>query len=337
VRRVLRWVAGWSRPMWRGAAGRWTFAAVVAVLAAAGVVIASLNLPKGDSTQAGVTVPAADLAAINSAVDACPALTASRLAGQLMANSGFKPSAASTAVPGGTGIAGLSDAAWQKWAPGPRASRGNDADNVVALAREMCDLVGHIRIAQVPGDAWRAVLAAFHSGVPAVVAAKGVPEGARPYVDAVNRYTAWYARQPGFNGGGPATSATPNKSPSNAVPSVDPSASPVSASLTVKATRVLALGESLRTTRTQLIMQTDGSLAIVDENGTTRWNSGTAGTGRQMLFQDDGNFVVYDAQMKAVWSSRTDGHNGAVLVLQTDGNVCVVNRGTSIWCAGTAH
>jgi hypothetical protein len=301
------------------------------------VVIASLNLPKDDSTQAGAPVPAADLAVINSAADSCPALTQSRLAGQLMATSAFKPSTVSLAVPGGAGIAGLSDAGWQKWAPGPQASRGSDADNILALAHEMCDLAGQVRTAQVPADVWQAAVAAFHSGMPAVVAAKGVPAEARGYVDAVNRYTAWYAQQPGFGGDGPATSAPPGKSPSKAAPSVRHSASPAPTSLTVTGTRVLGLGDSVQTNRTKLVMQTDGNLAIVDQNGTTRWTSDTAGTGHQATFQDDGNLVVYDSQTKTAWSSRTNGHNGAVLVLQTNGDVCIVYQGTSLWCAGTAH
>lgn len=336
MRRVRRWVAGWSATR-RGAAGRWTFAVVAAALAVACVVIASLKLPKTDSSEAGLPVPAADVAVIDSAVNSCPALTASRLAGQLMANSAFKPGAASTALPGGAGIAGLSDAAWQKWAPGPQASRGNDADNIVALAHEMCDLVGQVRAAQVPGDAWQAALAAFHSGMPAVVAAKGVPADARAYVEDVNRYTAWYAQQPGFEGAAPATSAPPSTPPSSAARSVSPSAPPVLTSLTVAATKVLNLGESWQTSRTKLVMQTDGNLAIVDGNGKTLWTSNSAGAGQKAVFQDDGNFVVYDAKMNTTWSSHTEAHNGALLVLQTNGDVCIVYQGTSIWCAGTAH
>jgi predicted secreted protein len=108
-------------------------------------------------------------------------------------------------------------------------------------------------------------------------------------------------------------------------------------SLTVTGTRVLGLGESVQTDRTKLVMQTDGNLAIVDQSGTTRWKSDTAGTGTKAVFQDDGNFVVYDSQTKTAWSSRTEAHNGAVLVLQSNGDVCIVYQGTSIWCAGTAH
>jgi hypothetical protein len=107
--------------------------------------------------------------------------------------------------------------------------------------------------------------------------------------------------------------------------------------LTVNATKPLFRGDSVQTNRTRLVMQTDGNLAIVDENGTRRWTSGTGPTGRQATFQADGNFVVYDANSRPLWSSGTDGHSGAVLVLQTNGDVCVVDHGTALWCARTAH
>jgi hypothetical protein len=107
--------------------------------------------------------------------------------------------------------------------------------------------------------------------------------------------------------------------------------------LTGTATRSLSLGDSWQTNRTKLLMQTDGNLVIIDENGTTRWASGTAGPGSRTTFQGDGNFVVYDTANRALWSSRTDGHDGAVLVLQTNGDVCVVYQSAPIWCAHTAH
>ncbi len=84
-------------------------------------------------------------------------------------------------------------------------------------------------------------------------------------------------------------------------------------------------------------MRTDGNLVIIDEHGTTRWTSGTAGSGFQTTFQADGNLVVYNSRGSPLWSSRTDGHNGAVLNLSTNGDVCVVYQSKSIWCAGTAH
>jgi hypothetical protein len=80
----------------------------------------------------------------------------------------------------------------------------------------------------------------------------------------------------------------------------------------------------------------DGALAIYDENNQRRWNSGTAGRGDRAIFQADGNFVVYDRTMTSVWTSNTPGHDGAVLVLEADGNVCVVYQGQVIWASDTA-
>jgi len=47
--------------------------------------------------------------------------------------------------------------------------------------------------------------------------------------------------------------------------------------------------------------------------------------------------VVYDNAMQPRWRSGTEGHGGSVLVLQADGDVCIVDHGTVIWHAGTAH
>jgi hypothetical protein len=114
-------------------------------------------------------------------------------------------------------------------------------------------------------------------------------------------------------------------------------AGPAWTALTVTATKALFRGDSVQTNRTRLVMRADGNLVIIDENGATRWTSGTAGRGSQATFQADGNFVVYDAYAQPLWSSRTDRHNGAVLVLQANGDVCVVDHGTPVWCAGTGH
>jgi len=129
-------------------------------------------------------------------------------------------------------------------------------------------------------------------------------------------------------------------SPATAAPSVGPSAPPAPpalTSLTVTGTRALGPGESVRTDRTKLLMQPDGNLVILDQNGKTLWKSNTTGTGNKTVFQGDGNLVVYDSRMSTAWSTRTDGHDGATLVLQKNGDVCVVYHGKSLWCAGTAH
>jgi hypothetical protein len=209
-----------------------------------------------------VPVPAADLAVINSAAESCPALSASRLAGQLMATSKFKSSTAGQAVPGGAGIAGLSGAAWRQWMPGQQARRGSNADNIVALAHEMCDLTGQVRSAQVPGDPWLAALAAFHSGKPAVVAAKGVPAGARGYVSTVNRYTTWYSQQPGFGGPGPDTTTPPNAPPPNGTTTPPPTCDNI------------ALNRPATASSTESAAYPAAN--AVDGNTATRWSSAFA-------------------------------------------------------------
>jgi SOS-response transcriptional repressor LexA len=100
---------------------------------------------------------------------------------------------------------------------------------------------------------------------------------------------------------------------------------------------MLRKGESVHTNRTWLAMLADGDLLIIDENKTVRWRSGTAGHGDFVVFQSDGDLVVYDDSMVSWWQSGTPGHDGAVLVLQADGDVCIVYNGTVIWHSDTAH
>ncbi|HWB36478.1 MAG TPA: hypothetical protein VHA75_10690, partial [Rugosimonospora sp.] len=142
-------------------------------------------------TAQGLPVPASLRQPIAAAALSCPTLTPARLAGQLMATSHFDTDA--TFANRGRGVAGLSDAEWKKWAPAPQAARTDAASTVLALAHEMCDLVGAVRAAKVPGDLWHNALAAFFSGTPAVVKAKGIPSGAAAFVDQVDGYATWYA------------------------------------------------------------------------------------------------------------------------------------------------
>lgn len=146
----------------------------------------------------------------------------------------------------------------------------------------------------------------------------------------------------------PSTSASPSPvhpSPAQPSPAQPPPAqrSPAPPSpthwteLAVAATTVLDRGQSVQTNRTRLVMEDGGDLAIYDETDRRRWSSGTAGRGYRTVFQADGNLVVYDQGWTGLWTSGTAGHNGAVLVLETDGNVCVVYRGQVIWAANTAH
>ncbi|WP_326553468.1 ricin-type beta-trefoil lectin domain protein [Micromonospora sp. NBC_01813] len=159
----------------------------------------------------GADIPASDQQVIVAAARSCPTLTSARLAGQLMTASQFKsePVQAISGA-GGKGVAGLTDPVWRRWAPWPQARLTDRSASIHALARHMCQLVGQLRIAQVPGDPWRLALAAHQLGVPAVQAAAGVPVAADDYVATVERYAQWYALYPAFGGTGP-TAQTPDQ------------------------------------------------------------------------------------------------------------------------------
>jgi len=182
-------------------------AAAVLALICSVLVIGSFGSATADTNpSAGAEVPTDQLQMINAAAASCPVLTPARLAGQVMANSGFKSTAKEN---GRSGIAGLTDDAWRRWAPRPGADRTGVRDNIEALAHAMCDFAGELRSIRIGGDLWRTSLAAFTVGVPAVTKAGGVPTGAAAnYVAEVDSYTNWYAQQRAFGGAG-TTSPTP--------------------------------------------------------------------------------------------------------------------------------
>lgn len=176
-----------------------SIAVMVGLLAFAGVAVGLRG--GGVDSLPGVEVPADELGMINSAAGSCPTLTPPRLAGQIMANSGFDPA---SARPERSGIAGLTDAQWKKWAPSPTATRSSIADNIIALAHHMCDLVGDMRASARDGDLWRLALASFLTGPGEVTKTGAIPDGeAGDYVTTVAAYANWYQQQPQFGGGGP--------------------------------------------------------------------------------------------------------------------------------------
>ncbi|MEV7986819.1 RICIN domain-containing protein [Micromonospora sp. NPDC085948] len=170
------------------------FAAAVVCIVAAGL---QVGPALAETTVEGEPVPDDVLPAIVVGATSCPALTGPRLAAQLMAASGFKPTAVSER---GEGIAGLDSRAWQTWAPWQQAQRADVRANVLALAHRTCEAIGQVRASGADGDLWRAAVAAEKVGLDAVVKVKGVPTSAQEHVDTVAGYANWYARQPQFSG-----------------------------------------------------------------------------------------------------------------------------------------
>jgi hypothetical protein len=220
LRDRLRPRIGW---MQRSAA-----ATIIAGLAVLSAIVATIGwgiASAGNDTLTGRSVSDDQLAAIVSAARSCPMLTPARIAGQLMAESGLNNDAAHTQS-GGQGIAGLDNTDWKQWSPWPNAQRADSSANIFALAHEMCDLSGQLRMAKVPGDQWRLALAAFRSGLPAVTKAGGIPSVATDYVDQASGYAAYYARLPQFGnpGAGPLAATGP---PTNVKPVPDQYVQPI--------------------------------------------------------------------------------------------------------------
>jgi hypothetical protein len=165
--------------------------AVVAVMITFVAVGALVVLRRDDDDRAPTVlpIPAPYYNLIVGAAESCPMLTTARLAAQLMANSGFDPSAKAD---GREGIAGLTDQAWQRWVPWPNADRADPDANITALAHQMCDFAGQLRLARTPGDPWHLALAAHRTTLDDVLSSRGVPADATSYVRQVDGYAHAY-------------------------------------------------------------------------------------------------------------------------------------------------
>lgn len=233
-----------------GAVGRWVrqlarperlrvVVAIVGVLLLSA--IGSLVLVAEGST-GGEAVPLTDAqrAALAEAAGSCPALTAPRLAAQIMATTGFEATAEG-------GIAGLTAAEWEVWKPWEGAVPTDDSASIFAVAHLTCDLAGRVRRDGVAGDQWRLAIAAFGSSLDQVRASAGVPAAQAAFVEQVEEYAAWYdTRWP------PATTAPDGVSTTTrpASPSPGASASPsVSADPTASASPTPSADASASATR----------------------------------------------------------------------------------------
>lgn len=208
---------------------RWVIIAVgVLVASGFGVAFVATRTSIAESGPApGLTVPVEYRPYFFRAAKSCPALSAAKLAGQVMAESGFSEKAVGSRD-GGSGTAGLTDAEWKVWKPTSDASRSDAEANIIALAHLTCDLIGRIRVAGINGDPWQLATAAFYSGIDAVTKARAVPDLAAAYVDRVVGYATWYAQQPDLEGPPPTTVAVPSSS--------EPTSEPTSAPPTTSAT-----------------------------------------------------------------------------------------------------
>ncbi|MEU6394533.1 protein kinase [Streptomyces sp. NPDC046939] len=106
-------------------------------------------------------------------------------------------------------------------------------------------------------------------------------------------------------------------------------------SLTVRGSKVLEAGQSLRTAHVRLVMQKDGNLVSYDEKEQPTWASQTSGENYEAVFEQDGNLIVYNAAHESVWSSNTGPSKGAVLELRTDGDVAITKDGRDLFSTDT--
>jgi Legume lectin domain len=168
-------------------------------------------------------VPAVVATALTEAATSCPTLTPVRLAGQVMATTGF------VATPEG-GIGGLTAAQWKTWKPAPDALPDNARASLTALAHLTCDMIGQVRTTGISGDSWRLAVAALRSSLTDLDAARGVPTTVAPFVATVEWYAAWYTQHLTLPTQSPAPAASVSPTGPSATPRADVTAPPTRAS-----------------------------------------------------------------------------------------------------------
>ncbi|MCX4679469.1 mannose-binding protein [Streptomyces sp. NBC_01433] len=101
--------------------------------------------------------------------------------------------------------------------------------------------------------------------------------------------------------------------------------------VTVFAPSVLEVNQAWTTNRIRMVMQTDGNLVVLNEQGKPIWASMTFGDNHRAIFQPDGNLVIHNAADRPIWASRTHDHAGAQLMLRADAKVVIMHNGGVIW------
>ncbi|MFF4248076.1 mannose-binding protein [Streptomyces sp. NPDC001822] len=125
----------------------------------------------------------------------------------------------------------------------------------------------------------------------------------------------------------PKASSTPAKKPK---PKPAPP-KPDWTTATISAPSVIGVDQAWTTNRIKMVMQTDGNLVVLNEEGKPIWASMTFGPNHRAIFQPDGNLVIHNGDDRPIWASKTHDHPGAQLVLRPDAKVVVVANGTVLW------
>jgi hypothetical protein len=211
----------------------------VAVLALT-VIASAVATDSGHAKTNAVPLTDARVTAMAEAATSCPALTAARLAGQVMATTGFESTADG-------GIAGLSADEWEQWKPWDDARPSDDSASLLALAHLTCDLVGQLRVSGFAGDLWPPAVAAFASSLDDVRAAAGVPAGVAEVVDRAQAYAIHYT---GLIGPQDTPDPLPQTSSAGTGPSVGPTDGPTATGSPTPSTRSTSAPPSPTSTST---------------------------------------------------------------------------------------
>jgi len=158
------------------------------VVAVAGgtALIALVAILAATSAAEVIDLTPARMAILADAGRSCPALTPARLAGQVMAATGFHTDSTG-------GVGGLTAAEWAAWRPSSDDAPSDDRASLRALAHLTCDLVGHLRVDGFAGDLWPLAVAAVTSSLGDVEQAKGVPAAVADSVQRAQAYANSYA------------------------------------------------------------------------------------------------------------------------------------------------
>ncbi|MEU0137658.1 mannose-binding protein [Streptomyces sp. NPDC006296] len=128
----------------------------------------------------------------------------------------------------------------------------------------------------------------------------------------------------------PAPRPEPSSSPSKK-PKPKAAPKPDWTTVAVSAPSVLEVNQAWTTNRIRMIMQADGNLVVLNEEGKPIWAAMTFGPNHRAIFQPDGNLVIHNGDDRPIWASKTHDHPGAQLVLRADAKVVVVDGGNVVW------